>query len=72
MKKNFNFHVFRSEFKGSEDQSSKFKVGHTIMLRWEMPSKNIFFIFCFGMDTLKGSSAQIQNLTGVLTGPNLS
>ena len=22
-------------------------VGHTIMLSWEMPSKNVFCLFCF-------------------------
>ena len=54
-------------------------VRHTIMLSWEMPSKNVFCLFCFDNVTLKGStsqffnfSAQSQNFTGSSNGPDLS
>ena len=39
-------------------------VGHTIMLGWEMPYKNIFFAYsAFIMGTLKGSTRQFFNFS---------
>ena len=53
-------------------------VSHTIMFNWEMASKNIFTYSALILGTLKSSSsqffnfsAQSQNFTGGLNGPDL-
>ena len=63
--------------KGQTDLESLI-VGHTIMLSWEMPSKNIFAYSGLIMGTVKGSigrffnfSAQSQSSTGGSNGPHL-